>query len=240
MLSRAGSSRCFSKQSHLSLQRSHQRLQQAPTRRGGLCTSRPWRILPISCSYCHQGPLASNSGPDSACVNARHRASADPDQHRVRPAVTPAPLPARTPRFCPPAPIRNTTTLFSARPFTSPYFLTSTSSSTFPLALHSRRIVPASHSVRPPAVGSDSLDLGKASFSTSRPVMTAQKIDGTAIAKSIRARLHSEIQERKKANPKYIPSLKIIQGMSSQPELHTLLELSPDSMLTILVLISSG
>ncbi|KAH8785325.1 c1 tetrahydrofolate ligase [Diaporthe sp. PMI_573] len=41
--------------------------------------------------------------------------------------------------------------------------------------------------------------------------MTAQKIDGTAIAKSIRARLHSEIQERKKANPKYIPSLKIIQ-----------------------------
>lgn len=44
--------------------------------------------------------------------------------------------------------------------------------------------------------------------------MTAQKIDGTAIAKSIRARLHSEIQEKKKANPKYIPSLKIIQGMS--------------------------
>ncbi|KAJ0107379.1 hypothetical protein J7T55_009343 [Diaporthe amygdali] len=41
--------------------------------------------------------------------------------------------------------------------------------------------------------------------------MTAQKIDGTAIAKSIRARLHSEIQERKTANPKYIPSLKIIQ-----------------------------
>ncbi|KAL1875357.1 tetrahydrofolate synthase [Diaporthe australafricana] len=42
--------------------------------------------------------------------------------------------------------------------------------------------------------------------------MTAQKIDGTAIAKSIRARLHSEIQERKTANPKYIPSLKIIQA----------------------------
>ncbi|KKY33639.1 putative c-1-tetrahydrofolate synthase [Diaporthe ampelina] len=41
--------------------------------------------------------------------------------------------------------------------------------------------------------------------------MTAQKIDGTAIAKNIRARLHSEILERKKANPKYIPSLKIIQ-----------------------------
>lgn len=225
MLSRAGSSRCLPKQSHLSLQRCHQRLQQPPTRRGGLCTSRSWRILPISCSCSHQGPLASNSGPDSACVNARHRASADPDQHRGRPPFTPVALAARTPRFCPPAPTRNTTTLFSARPFTSPCFLTSTSSSIPPLALHSRRISLASHTVRPPAVGSDSLDLGKAPFSTSRPVMTAQKIDGTAIAKSIRARLHSEIQERKNANPKYIPSLKIIQGMSSQPEPHTMLEL---------------
>lgn len=55
--------------------------------------------------------------------------------------------------------------------------------------------------------------------------MTAQKIDGTAIAKSIRARLHSEIQERKNANPRYIPSLKIIQGMSLQLEMQTLLEL---------------
>lgn len=215
MLSRAGSRRCFSKKhSHLSLQRPHQSLQKAPTRRGGLCTSRSWLILPISCRYCHQGPLASNSGPDSACVNARHRASADPDQPSVRPAVTPEPLAARTPRFCPPAPIRNTTTLFSARPYTPPYFLTSTSTSTFPLALHSRRITLASPSVRPLPFGSDSLHPGKASFSTSRPVMTAQKIDGTAIAKSIRARLHSEIQEKKKANPKYIPSLKIIQGMS--------------------------
>lgn len=228
MLSRAGGSsrRCFSKQSHLSLQRSHQRLQQAPTRRGGLCTSRSWRILPISCSYSPQGPLASSSGPDSACVNAIHRASADPAQHRVRPPITPVALTARTPRFCPPAPTRNTTTLFSARPFASTYFLTSNSSSTSsPLSLHSRRITLASHTVRPPAVGSDSLDLGKASFSTSRPVMTAQKIDGTAIAKSIRARLHSEIQERKNANPRYIPSLKIIQGMSSQPEMYTPLEL---------------
>lgn len=224
MLSRAGgSSRCFSKQSHLSLQRPRQRLQQPSTRRGGLCTSRSWRILPISCSCSHQGPLASNSGPDSACVNARHRASADPDQHRVRPAITLGALAARTPRFCPPAPATNTNTLFSARPFTSPSFLASTSSTVFPLTLHSRRITLDSRTVPPLTVGSDSLDLGKAAFSTS--AMTAQKIDGTAIAKSIRARLHSEIQERKNANPKYIPSLKIIQGMSSQPERHTMLEL---------------
>lgn len=43
--------------------------------------------------------------------------------------------------------------------------------------------------------------------------MAAQKIDGTAIAKSIRARLQGEIQERKEANPQYKPSLKIIQGV---------------------------
>ncbi|ROW10020.1 hypothetical protein VPNG_06549 [Cytospora leucostoma] len=42
--------------------------------------------------------------------------------------------------------------------------------------------------------------------------MVAQKIDGTTIAKNIRARLQAEIQERKNANPRYIPSLKIIQA----------------------------
>ncbi|KUI55366.1 hypothetical protein VP1G_02727 [Cytospora mali] len=41
--------------------------------------------------------------------------------------------------------------------------------------------------------------------------MAAQKIDGTTIAKNIRGRLQAEIQEKKNANPKYIPSLKIIQ-----------------------------
>lgn len=49
--------------------------------------------------------------------------------------------------------------------------------------------------------------------------MAAQKIDGTAIAKSIRERLQGEIQERKQANPKYIPSLKIIQGVCSRSEI---------------------
>jgi methylenetetrahydrofolate dehydrogenase (NADP+)/methenyltetrahydrofolate cyclohydrolase/formyltetrahydrofolate synthetase len=42
--------------------------------------------------------------------------------------------------------------------------------------------------------------------------MTAIKIDGTAIAKRIREGLHAKIEERQKANPKYKPSLKIIQG----------------------------
>ncbi|KAH8902383.1 C-1-tetrahydrofolate synthase [Coniochaeta sp. PMI_546] len=41
--------------------------------------------------------------------------------------------------------------------------------------------------------------------------MAAIKIDGTAIAKRIREGLHAEILEKRKANPKYKPSLKIIQ-----------------------------
>ncbi|KAI1635096.1 formate-tetrahydrofolate ligase [Biscogniauxia mediterranea] len=41
--------------------------------------------------------------------------------------------------------------------------------------------------------------------------MVATRLDGTAIAKSIRARLAAEIVERQKLNPKYQPCLKIIQ-----------------------------
>lgn len=41
--------------------------------------------------------------------------------------------------------------------------------------------------------------------------MTATKIDGTAIAKAIRERLHAEIEATQKTNPRYKPSLKIIQ-----------------------------
>jgi methylenetetrahydrofolate dehydrogenase (NADP+)/methenyltetrahydrofolate cyclohydrolase/formyltetrahydrofolate synthetase len=44
--------------------------------------------------------------------------------------------------------------------------------------------------------------------------MTAQKIDGTAIAKSIREKLGAKIKERQEKNPRYKPSLKIIQGES--------------------------
>lgn len=52
----------------------------------------------------------------------------------------------------------------------------------------------------------------KRSFSSTTPVMTATKIDGTAIAKQIRERLHAEIEATQKINPRYRPSLKIIQG----------------------------
>jgi methylenetetrahydrofolate dehydrogenase (NADP+)/methenyltetrahydrofolate cyclohydrolase/formyltetrahydrofolate synthetase len=42
--------------------------------------------------------------------------------------------------------------------------------------------------------------------------MTAQKIDGNAIARSIREKLHEQIDEQQKSNSRFKPSLKIIQG----------------------------
>ena len=48
---------------------------------------------------------------------------------------------------------------------------------------------------------------------TSPPKMAAQKIDGTAIAKSIRVRINEEIKAKQRTNPRYKPSLVIIQGI---------------------------
>lgn len=48
-------------------------------------------------------------------------------------------------------------------------------------------------------------------FSSSPLRMTATKIDGTAIAKSIRERLGAEIKKKQESNPRYKPSLKIVQ-----------------------------
>lgn len=42
--------------------------------------------------------------------------------------------------------------------------------------------------------------------------MVATKLDGNSIAKAIRERLGAEIAEKQKKNPRYHPSLRIIQG----------------------------
>lgn len=52
-------------------------------------------------------------------------------------------------------------------------------------------------------------------FSGSLRNMTAEKIDGTGIAKGIRARLQEEIKKRQETNPRYKPSLTIVQGTGS-------------------------
>ncbi|KAM6528222.1 tetrahydrofolate synthase [Fusarium falciforme] len=48
-------------------------------------------------------------------------------------------------------------------------------------------------------------------FSSTTATMVATKIDGTAIAKSIRERLCAEVAAKQKLNPRYQPCLKIIQ-----------------------------
>jgi len=49
-------------------------------------------------------------------------------------------------------------------------------------------------------------------FSGSLRNMAAEKIDGTAIAKGIRTTLQEEIKKRQETNPRYKPSLTIVQG----------------------------
>ncbi|KAK7185729.1 c-1-tetrahydrofolate synthase [Paraphaeosphaeria sporulosa] len=48
-------------------------------------------------------------------------------------------------------------------------------------------------------------------FSHTSPLMTASKIDGNAIARSIRERLGAEVKQKQATNPRYRPSLKIVQ-----------------------------
>jgi methylenetetrahydrofolate dehydrogenase (NADP+)/methenyltetrahydrofolate cyclohydrolase/formyltetrahydrofolate synthetase len=56
--------------------------------------------------------------------------------------------------------------------------------------------------------------------------MVATKLDGTAIAKGIRERLGQEIAEKQKLNPRYKPSLKILQGKPCQPKVSFIFNIS--------------
>lgn len=53
--------------------------------------------------------------------------------------------------------------------------------------------------------------LGSRSISSSAPRMSAERIDGTAIAKNIRERINAEIKKTQETNPRYKPSLTIVQ-----------------------------
>ena len=68
-------------------------------------------------------------------------------------------------------------------------------------------------------------------FSSSQRAMAAAKIDGTAIAKGIREKLKAEIQKAQETNPRYKPSLTIVQGSlrHSRCQAQTLADLARDS-----------
>jgi len=70
-------------------------------------------------------------------------------------------------------------------------------------------------SVRQTGTGSSSSSSLLRSYqfrSFSSTIMVAEKIDGTAIAKRIRERINKDIAEKQKINPRFKPSLTIIQG----------------------------
>ncbi|KAL8716713.1 MAG: hypothetical protein Q9225_005983 [Loekoesia sp. 1 TL-2023] len=54
-------------------------------------------------------------------------------------------------------------------------------------------------------------NLHRRSFSGSAKTMAAERIDGTAIAKAIRDRINSDIRRTQETNPRYKPSLTIVQ-----------------------------
>ena len=71
----------------------------------------------------------------------------------------------------------------------------------------------ASNTPRPaPLNYNNNITLSHRSFTSSATNMVAQKIDGNAIAKEIREGLHAQIDEKRRSNPRFNPSLKIIQG----------------------------
>ena len=49
-------------------------------------------------------------------------------------------------------------------------------------------------------------------FSVTLPTMTATVIDGTAIAKGVREKLNAQIKQAQELNPRFKPTLRIIQG----------------------------
>lgn len=85
-----------------------------------------------------------------------------------------------------------------------------------PLSSPSRFYSTTSPPRRPARLGSSPLvvhpPLHRRQRFASSAAMTARVLDGTAIAKSIRERIGAEIVEKQKLNPRYKPSLKIIQG----------------------------
>ena len=82
--------------------------------------------------------------------------------------------------------------------------------STFP---RSATLISASNTPRPaPLSYNNTITSSHRSFTSSAANMVAQKIDGNAIAKEIREGLHAQIDEKRRSNPRFNPSLKIIQG----------------------------
>lgn len=144
---------------------------------------------------CSSGPDCASESGGTPASNRNHHRSPVTVQHTARTA----------PRLCPTPTLNFSTSISNSAPSARRH----TTICSSPLSSRT-----TSH-LRTTGAFLTSHDLGKSYFSTTG-VMGATKIDGNATAKKIRERLHAEIDERQKVNPKYQPSLKIIQGESYQ------------------------
>ncbi|OAA37185.1 C-1-tetrahydrofolate synthase [Metarhizium rileyi] len=147
-------------------------------------------------------------------VSVAHVTGTAPSQAMARAALRLGP-----PLNPPPGPLGPSLSLLSSlsavSSLSSPSSLPSTSSTSrfYSTAAKASLSLPR----RPDHPGSSSLatystTFCRPRFSTSASAaMTARILDGTAVAKSIRERIGAEIVEKQKLNPRYRPSLKIIQ-----------------------------
>jgi len=112
---------------------------------------------------------------------------------------------------CLPNPRRLASVAQSAAPRSTHYRFTPSS---FLCSKTASAFLPAS----PAALTAPSFPQAVRWFSGSAPAstMAATKIDGTAVAKKIREKLRAEIAQIKEINPRFRPSLKIIQGLCSR------------------------
>jgi len=78
-------------------------------------------------------------------------------------------------------------------------------------SIRSQRITTNYRQIPRPALNHDVWAPSRRQFSSSAPTMIAMKIDGNAIAKGIREKINVDIKEIQKTNPRYKPSLTIVQ-----------------------------
>lgn len=98
-------------------------------------------------------------------------------------------------------------------PFLDPVNLRSRGRSPLPVRTYSSQAIPSSSS---PSQTFCSSSTSHQPPPSKQNTMTANKLDGTAIAKAVRERLRVEILEKQETNPRYKPCLKIIQGARQQ------------------------
>lgn len=88
------------------------------------------------------------------------------------------------------------------------------SSASFTLSCPLAAVPARSQQPRLPAVRNSLSRLAEPRRFSTASTMVATKLDGTAIARSIRQRLAAEIAQKQTLNPRFKPSLKILQGAS--------------------------